>query len=497
MNTKRTALIVLAAAFIVTVTITVGTIVSKNRAQDNETSTAASNIPQPPTLPPTQSANTAQVIPIRETPKPLARPANPASTPQASLNQKAAPNDTVRHIKQNPSPPAWKPPPPDQGPRITAVMAQDGTKAVLVDFNEIVHVRGEIRLQTSGGLTAPAADEVTLRLNNMDYQATVTPGGSTTLRFPAGPSIKGTVHIQGITLAPGAAVRDEEGNDAHIRPETSVPWTPGTLEPPVPDDWSEATYVSENFTPSIPNQEKSPNILSITAQTATYNKPNSPDQTTLPMWKIELDIPFQLNIQGINSDHRPVASTTKTLYYNKLPSSVQVKDTNDASTQNMWKKLTITLPDKDHFPTPQYPTHADCTWEISKSSSVDQIRLRTIDAVDPQKLTDKERRNWYQFFNNHGYETECNSFWSEPITPGNAEKRNEQYSSCVEKLNSQPQDDIEQITLNQETLELVKRPYLTLTLVEKHVLREKLGSNCERYYPQLYYGRWVPMPEDN
>ena len=51
--------------------------------------------------------------------------------------------------------------------------------------------------------------------------------------------------------------------------------------------------------------------------------------------------------------------------------------------------------------------------------------------------------------------------------------------------------------LRKETLELVERPYLTLTLVEKHVLREKLGSNCERYYPQLYYGRWIPMPEEN
>ena len=485
MNTKRTAFIVLAAAFIVAATITVGTMVSKNRTQDNETSTAASNIPQPPTLPPTRPANTAQALPIRETPKPLARPANPASTPQASLNQKPAPTDTVRHIKQNPSPPAWKPPPPDQGPRITAVMAQDGTKAVLVYFNEIVHVRGEIRLQTSGGLTAPAADEVTLRLNNMAYKATVTPGGTRILRFPAGPNMKDTVHIQGITLNPGAAVRDEKGNDANTRLETPIPWNPGTLEPEIPDDWSKVTYVSENFTPSIPNQEKSPNILSITAQTATYNKPNSPDQATLPMWKIELDIPFQLNIQGINSDHRPMASTTKTLYYNKLPSSVQVKDTNDASTQRMWKKLTITPPEKDHFPTPQYPTHADCLWEISKSSSVDQIRLRTIYTVDPQKLTDKERRDWYQFFNNHGYETECNSFWSEPVTPGNADKRNEKYSSCIKHLKDQTKDNIGQTRLNRETLELVQRPYLTLTLVERHILREKLKGNCKNYYPQL------------
>ena len=163
----------------------------------------------------------------------------------------------------------------------------------------------------------------------------------------------------------------------------------------------------------------------------------------------------------------------------------------------MWKELTISPPDRDHFPTPQYPTHADCLWEISKSNSVDQIKLRTIDAVDPQKLTDKERSDWHQFFNNHGYETECNSFWSEHVTPGNAEKRNEQYSSCVKELKNGEANSIKQMQLRQETLELVERPYLTLTLVEKHVLREKLGSNCELYYPQLYYGRWVPMPEDN
>ena len=500
MNTRRTAFIVLAAAFIVAVTITVGTIVSKNRAQDNETSTAASNIPQPPSMPPNQQTNSTTTPPTKSNQTPVksnqalqAQPSNLVSTPQTFSSQQLAPTTAARHIQQNPSPPAWKPPPPDQGPRITAVMTQDGTKAILVHFNEVVHVRGEIRLQTSGGLTAPAADEVTLRLNNMDYQATVTPGGSTTLRFPAGPNMKDTVHIQGITIAPGAAVRDEKGNDADTKLEIPIPWNPGTLEPEIPDDWSKVTYVSENFTPSISNQEKSPTIIAITRQTATYDKFNTPNPATVSLWKLEMDIPFQLN----KSEIQPGAETPRSIYYKDLPLLIQVKGTQSVPIVHMWKTLNTEPPQRYSFPTPRYPNKADCLWEISKSSSVDQIRLRTIDAVDPQKLTDKERRNWHQFFNKHGYQTECNSFWSEPITPGNAEKRNEQYSSCVKELNSQPQDDIKQITLNKETLELVERPYLSLTLVEKHILREKLNGNCKNYYPQIYYGRWVPMPEDN
>ena len=496
MNIKRTAFLVLAAAFIVAVTITVGTIVSKNKDQDNETTTVASNIPQPPSIPPTRRTNSATPPPTKSNQAPQAQPANLASTPQTTSSQKLAPTTKARRIRQ-PRLHTWIPPVQDQRPRINAVMAQDRAKAVLVHFNEVVYVRGEIRLQTSGGPTAPAADAVTLRLDNEAYKALVTPGGTSILRFPAGPNMENTVHIQGITLESGAAVRDEESNDADTRLETAIPWNPGPLEPQIPDDWARATYVSTAFQRHNDDSGQSPDILAITQQTGTYAKPNSSNPSTASLWKIELDTSFKLNIQGTDPGYRPTAKTSRTLYYHRLPQSIQVKSAGYASTQHTWKDLKITPPDKDHFPTPQYPTHADCLWEISKSSSVDQIRLRTIDAVDPQKLTDKERRDWYQFFNKHHYETECNSFWSEPVTPHNQEKRNEQHSYCVKELNSQPEDNIEQRTLNQETLELVERPYLTLTPVEKHILREKLGSNCELYYPQLYYGRWVPMPEDN
>ena len=496
MNIKRTAFLVLAAAFIVVTTITVGTIVSKNRAQDNESSTAASNTPQQPSIPPIRRTNSATTRPTKSNQAPQAQPSNLASTPQTTSSQELGPTTTARHIRQ-PSPPTWIPPVQGQRPRITAVMAQDRTKAVLIHFNEVVHIRGQVRLQTSGGPTAPAADEVSLKLNNMAYKATVTPGGSRTLRFPAGPNMKNTLHIQGITLDPGAAVRDEDGNDANTKLETPIPWNPGKLEPQIPDNWAKATHVSTEFQEQKDNSDQSPDILAITQQTATYATPNSSKPSTIPLWKIALDTPFQLNIQGTNPGYKLTARTSRILYYHQLPRSIQVKSAGNASTKRMWKELTIIPPDKDRFPTPHHPTHADCLWKISKSRSIDQIRLRTIYAADPQKLTDKERRDWHKFFSNNGYETDCNSFWSEPLTPGNAEKRNKQYSSCVKELKNREADSIKQMQLRKETLELVERPYLTLTLVEKHVLREKLGSNCERYYPQLYYGRWIPMPEEN
>ena len=69
---------------------------------------------------------------------------------------------------------------------------------------------------------------------------------------------------------------------------------------------------------------------------------------------------------------------------------------------------------------------ADCLREASQSSYVDAIRLRTIEAADPDRLTDEERSAWNQFFMNTNSElrSSCIAYWSEAVTVENADKRN-------------------------------------------------------------------------
>ena len=93
-------------------------------------------------------------------------------------------------------------------PTIVDVTAEPGSNAVLVRLSEIVHIRGDIWLDTSDGPTANADG-----------------GGSKTLVFDAG-GLTGSVEVQGVGYGPGAALRDIDGNDAETRFQPTR-WTVG------------------------------------------------------------------------------------------------------------------------------------------------------------------------------------------------------------------------------------------------------------------------------
>ena len=46
-----------------------------------------------------------------------------------------------------------------------------------------------------------------------------------------------------------------------------------------------------------------------------------------------------------------------------------------------------------------------------------------------------------------------------------------------------------------DALALLERPYLSLTVAERFALRSQIDDSfhCQRYYPQLFSGRWVPL----
>ncbi len=149
--------------------------------------------------------------------------------------------------------------------------------------------------------------------------------------------------------------------------------------------------------------------------------------------------------------------------------------------------------------------HAACIAAARKArdGDIDKIRLETIVTTDPATLTDAQRGHWRDFFRRQASQlmTVCVTLWSEPITEENTDLRNEDYrgsddeSGCVSKVEEYiREDDVDDRAKWEDTHELLVRPYLSLTIAERMVLRERLDdvSYCDEFYPQLFTGRWVP-----
>ena len=83
-------------------------------------------------------------------------------------------------------------------PRIEGIFAGPGSGEVAVLFDQVVHMRGEVWLLTSGGSSANAPG-----------------GGSRVLTFGAG-DLSGVVQIEGVGLGLGAALRSIDGKDAAL-----------------------------------------------------------------------------------------------------------------------------------------------------------------------------------------------------------------------------------------------------------------------------------------
>lgn len=153
------------------------------------------------------------------------------------------------------------------------------------------------------------------------------------------------------------------------------------------------------------------------------------------------------------------------------------------------------------------------------------VLVEKIEETDPRTLTDKQRREWFDLLQSNGAGIvldACKDFWSEPATAENADKRNEDYySRCfydpyenMEKEYLSGTEVLERKTWQVATadlLELMERPYTDLTPTDRMLLRgyfshsdepiyRSIGygvdENCAYYYPQLFYGRWIPFPNE-
>ncbi len=146
------------------------------------------------------------------------------------------------------------------------------------------------------------------------------------------------------------------------------------------------------------------------------------------------------------------------------------------------------------------------------------ILIEKIEETNPQTLTDKQRWEWFKVLSDKsGLLIPCQDLWSEPITMENADKRNEElyYDECFGEYNlerdenySFPYDSI-RYKHTADVLELLERPYHSLSVTDKVTLRMIFSRNpgseyisdydvdidCAYYYPQLFFGRWIPIFE--
>ncbi len=357
-------------------------------------------------------------------------------------------------------------------PVVESVVAEPGSAEVAVRFDRVVHMRGEVWLETSGGPSANALG-----------------GGSRVLTFGAG-GLSGVVEIEGVGLGLGAALRDIDGNDAVLGLEL-VEWRVGDGELDWGLVWGDAPAELEGFT-----------VVGKSLR-AVFTRPvrvrggiREGGVGSLPVLDGGAERGHEVG-RLFRVDDWPESDAESLDYLGVRVSGLDGREVRLDFEPFVW----------DGFPGPDVPTVSDCVHYLQRNPEVDSIRLRTVAAIDPSLLTDRERSEWRVSLNNGGDRwgighRPCMSVWSEELNDGNVDRRNESSSSCRESW-AGPRDwrDGEGFwkrSRSQYILELLDRPYRSLSELERHILRSGLrgSGSCLRYYPQLFTGRWVPFVVD-
>ena len=124
--------------------------------------------------------------------------------------------------------------------------------------------------------------------------------------------------------------------------------------------------------------------------------------------------------------------------------------------------------------------------------------VRNVKKLRSDTLTDTERFEWRLLLSdqfgsgtNDLMDMPCNELWSEPITYENDSKRNHDFP-CIRRLK-------EGDRIHGDAIELMNQPYSHLDASDRIALRivlnagSDVSSDCAMFYPQLFYGRWIPM----
>ena len=134
---------------------------------------------------------------------------------------------------------------------------------------------------------------------------------------------------------------------------------------------------------------------------------------------------------------------------------------------------------------------------------------RSVKSLSTDSLTDSERGEWRRFLLDGEYirysdsiwdkpdrldvfwkKEPCAALWSESVNERNAVKRNRDWEEeCLQNKNKFFHEDIH---------ELANRAYTDLEVADRLVLQLIMDdSNCRVFYPQLYFGQWIPTDRDS
>ena len=164
----------------------------------------------------------------------------------------------------------------------------------------------------------------------------------------------------------------------------------------------------------------------------------------------------------------------------------------------------------------------DCLFAVVRAETSEAM-LNKIRDANPAELSDLERYKWNLLFSRYYDDSDlrlgmsayfsfprrdsgrheemanaCADLWTAPITEQNIDNRNYELVDFCSPLELLRYESDEYARLHTPMMRdvdtLLKRPYQSLTLTDRIVLRQLLNSDyCTMYYPQLYFERWTPM----
>ncbi len=159
------------------------------------------------------------------------------------------------------------------------------------------------------------------------------------------------------------------------------------------------------------------------------------------------------------------------------------------------------------FVNPEYmadivdPGLANCA-AFMELSGYSPIIVRNVKNLQSANLTDRDRIEWRSLLDAslnvddaiRGLNRPCADLWSETATEENAHKRNwnlRAYCMNDSQRHNFPQSD-------KDLIELLNQPYAGLDATDRTTLRLLMADSddCAYFYPQLYFGRWIPIEED-
>ena len=199
----------------------------------------------------------------------------------------------------------------------------------------------------------------------------------------------------------------------------------------------------------------------------------------------------------------PVESEFAVAYQILLAGDTEIINTDGNPAVIDFSNVAFVDPEYVVFVNPEYKEYITDSKLVNCVASMEilgysPIILDTVKSLRSDKMTDSERIEWRLLFDeefHYGIDgmmrLPCRQLWSEAINSDNESKRNRD-SGCIFYLSRGT-------GIHSDAIELVNRPYTSLDASDRMQLRVALNSDadlsseCAMYYPQLFYGRWIPM----